>query len=60
MCIRDRYHIDLQDIEYLHWWKFKALLRTLSSDLEFSKIIDVYKRQLKTCPGNSQKFVDTL
>ena len=29
-----QYHIDLQDIEYLHWWKFKALLRTLSSDLE--------------------------
>ena len=35
-----QYHIDLQDIEYLHWWKFKALLRTLSSDLEFSKIME--------------------
>lgn len=23
-----------------HWWKFKALLRTLSSDLEFSKIME--------------------
>lgn len=34
-----QYHIDLQDIEYLHWWKFKALMRTLSSDLEFSKIM---------------------
>lgn len=36
----DGYSIDLQDIEYLHWWKFKALLRTLSSDLEFSKIME--------------------
>lgn len=35
-----QYHIDLQDIEYLHWWKFKAMLRTLSSDLEFSKIME--------------------
>ena len=35
-----QYHIDLQDIEYLHWWKFKALLRTLSSDLEFCKIME--------------------
>ena len=35
-----QYHIDLQDIEYLHWWRFKALLRTLSSDLEFSKIME--------------------
>lgn len=35
-----QYHIDLQDIEYLHWWKFKALMRTLSSDLEFSKIME--------------------
>lgn len=35
-----QYHIDLQDVEYLHWWKFKALLRTLSSDLEFSKIME--------------------
>ena len=35
-----QYYIDLQDIEYLHWWKFKALLRTLSSDLEFSKIME--------------------
>lgn len=34
-----QYHIDLQDIEYLHWWKFKALMRTLSPDLEFSKIM---------------------
>ncbi len=35
-----QYHMDLQDVEYLHWWKFKALLRTLSSDLEFSKIME--------------------
>ena len=35
-----QYHIDLQDIKYLHWWKFKALLKTLSSDLEFCKIME--------------------
>lgn len=35
-----QYGVDLQDIEYLHWWKFKAMFRTLSSDLEISKIME--------------------
>lgn len=35
-----QYGVDLQDVEYLHWWKFKAMFRTLSSDLEFSKIME--------------------
>lgn len=35
-----QYGIDLQDIEYLHWWKFKAMFRTLSDDLEFSRIME--------------------
>lgn len=32
------YGIDLQDIEYLHWWKFKALFRALKDD---NKIVQI-------------------
>ena len=33
------YGIDLQNIGYLHWWKFKALFKGLSEDNEIVKII---------------------
>lgn len=33
-----QYNIDLQDIEYLHWWKFKALFDGLSKD---TKIVEI-------------------
>lgn len=34
-----QYEIDLQDIEHLHWWKFKALFNGLSEDTQFVKIM---------------------
>lgn len=33
------YSIDLNEIDYLHWWKFKALFNGLPSDCEFVKIM---------------------
>ena len=33
------YRIDLNEIDYLHWWKFKALFDALPSDCEFVKIM---------------------
>ena len=33
-----QYHIDLNDIEYLHWWKFMAMFRSLNSD---NKIVEI-------------------
>lgn len=33
------YGIDLQDIEGLHWWKFRALFISLNENCEFKKII---------------------
>ena len=35
----DQYGIDLQDIEYLHWWKFKAMFKSLKEDNLISKIM---------------------
>ncbi len=34
-----QYNIDLNEIEDMHWWKFKALFNSLSSDCEFVKIM---------------------
>ena len=33
------YGIDLQSIDYMHWWKFKALFKGLSEENEIVKII---------------------
>jgi len=35
----EQYHIDLQDIEDLHWWKFRAMFRGLREDCKFAKIM---------------------
>ena len=35
----DQYKIDLADIDYLHWWKFKSLFYGLNKDIQLSKIM---------------------
>lgn len=35
-----QYKVDLQDIEYLHWWKFKAMFKGLT---EGNKIMEIIK-----------------
>ncbi len=35
-----QYGIDLQDIGYLHWWKFKAMFNSLSSDTKIVEIME--------------------
>ncbi|MDN9637789.1 hypothetical protein KLL63_17775 [Clostridioides difficile] len=35
----DQYGIDLQDIKCLHWWKFRALFKSLKEDNQIVKII---------------------
>lgn len=37
-AFKTQYKIDLQDIDYLHWWKFKAMFNGLNED---NKIIEV-------------------
>lgn len=34
-----QYRIDLCDIPYLHWWKFRALLESLTEEHVFTKIM---------------------
>ena len=35
----EQYGIDLNEIKYMHWWKFKALFNSLSENTQFVKII---------------------
>lgn len=37
-AFKDQYGVDLQDIKYLHWWKFKAMFDALKDD---NKIVEI-------------------
>lgn len=34
-----QYNLDLQDIEYLHWWKFMSLFNSLKDDTKLGEIM---------------------
>ena len=34
-----QYGVDLEAVDYLHWWKFRALFQSLGADCEFVKIM---------------------
>ena len=50
-----QYRIDLQDIEELHWWKFKALLEGLKEDNKLSKIIEYRSVDLSKIKDKEQR-----
>lgn len=35
----EQYEIDLQTVDYMHWWKFKSLFDSLKSDTQIVKIM---------------------
>ncbi|MBY6797075.1 bacteriophage Gp15 family protein [Clostridium botulinum] len=51
----DQYRIDLQDIEYLHWWKFKALFKALREDNEIVKIMGYRSMDLSKIKDKEEK-----
>ena len=51
----DQYSIDLQDIDYLHWWKFKAMFKGLKEDNEIVKIIGYRSMELSKIKDKEQK-----
>ena len=50
-----QYRIDLQDIEYLHWWKFKALFEGLKEDNKLSKIMEYRSIDLNSIKDKEQR-----
>lgn len=49
------YRIDLNEIDYLHWWKFKALFDSLPSDCEFVKIMGYRATDISTIKDKSER-----
>lgn len=49
------YKIDLIDISYMHWWKFKTLLEGLSEESEFKKRIYYRSVDLSSIKDKSEK-----
>jgi len=51
----DQYGIDLQDIEHLHWWKFRALFKGLKDDNLICKIMGYRSIEITNDMSNSEK-----
>lgn len=51
----DQYRIDLSEIEYLHWWRFKALFKALKEDNEIIKIMGYRATDLSKIKDKDQK-----
>lgn len=51
----DQYEVDLQDIEYLHWWKFKAMFKALKQNNEIVKIMGYRAMDLSKVKDKEEK-----
>ena len=51
----DQYGIDLNEIEYLHWWKFKAMFDALKADNEIVKIMSYRATDLSTIKDKHER-----
>lgn len=51
----DQYGIDLQEVEYLHWWRFKAMFKALKEDNEIVKIIGYRAVKISSDMTSEQK-----
>lgn len=51
----NQYGIDLQGVEYLHWWKFKAMFKSLKEDNEIVKIMNYRAMDLSKIKDKEQR-----
>ncbi|EGS9999074.1 hypothetical protein I9Y31_001292 [Clostridium perfringens] len=51
----DQYNIDLQDIDYLHWWKFRAMFKSLKEDNLIVKMIGYRSVNLSEITDKEQR-----
>ena len=51
----NQYSINLQEIEYLHWWQFRALFKSLNETQEFVKIMRYRATDLSKIKDKEQK-----
>lgn len=51
----EQYGIDLQEIENLHWWKFRALFKSLNEKCEFVKIMGYRSMKITSKMSKEQR-----
>lgn len=54
------YHIDLSEVEGLHWWKFRALFRGLPQECELVKIMGYRTADLKGMGKTQRKLYEKM
>lgn len=59
------YHIDLYEVPYLHWWKFRALFLALPEDTKLSKVMgwrgtDIDRRKMSDDLADFYKEMQTI
>lgn len=54
-AFKQLYGIDLADIRYLHWWKFKALLSNLTDETKFMQVVGYRAANITKDMTDSQK-----
>lgn len=51
----DQYRIDLNEIKYMHWWKFKALFKNLKEDNLIVKIMQYRSLDLREIKDDKER-----
>lgn len=54
-AFKDQYNVDLQDVNYLHWWKFKAMFEGLKSDNKIVEVMGYRATELNTIKDKEMK-----
>jgi hypothetical protein len=54
------YGIDLLDVDFLHWWKFRALFQALREDNTICKIMGYRSADLRKLKGDQRKHYEHL
>ena len=50
-----QYRVDLNDIEFLHWWKFQAMFRSLEDHNKIVKIMGYREAKLGEIKNKSER-----
>lgn len=59
-AFKDQYSIDIQEIEYLHWWKFKALIEGFKEDNEINKVMSIRATDITKVPKEQKEYYSKL
>lgn len=56
----DAYGIDLEEVSFLHWWKFRALFESLSEDATICRIMSFRAADTSKMKGEQRKYYQDM